>query len=314
MRPGRSESLRRARAFAPGHVTGFFAIFDAPHMLASRGSIGSGFSVELGAKVEVVGAGKGKKDIKLIVDGKVSRPDDYPVLEYVLSRFKGSGRDLPRGMVVRVKHELPLGAGFGMSAAGALSLAIALDVLATGDDVPSVFAYRTAHEADVYCRTGLGDVVSEAYGGFEVRLMPGISGIIRLLPISGDVYLFARDEGISTKDVLSDDRKRGDITTAGLRSLEEFMKEPTLERFSEISRKFARDSLLSTSEILDLLLLLGPVAHAGMIMLGNSVYAFPRPEKERDCEALAKRIEKQAKWRVWRTKVSKRGAYIISIA
>lgn len=302
--------MRRARAFAPGHVTGFFAIFDAPHRLASRGSIGSGFSVELGARVEVDAAGKGKQGIKLIVDGKASRPEDYPVIKYVLSRFKGSGRALPKGMVIRVKHELPLGAGFGMSAAGALSLALALDTLITGTDVPSVFAYRTAHEADIYCRTGLGDVVSEACGGFEVRLMPGISGIIRLLPISGDVYLFARDEGISTKEVISDDRKRGDITTAGLRSIEEFMAEPTLERFSEVSRKFATDSLLATKEILDLLLMLGPVAHAGMIMLGNSVYAFPRPEKENDCEEITKKIEKQRKWRVWRTRVSERGAYV----
>lgn len=302
--------MRRVRAFAPGHVTGFFAILDEPWRLALRGSIGSGFSVELGANTEIAVPDKGKKGITLIVDGKVSKFSDYPVMREVVSRFKDAGVRLPSRMVIRLSHDLPIGAGFGMSASGALSLALALDAITSGGEVPSQFAHRVAHEAEVACRTGLGDVIGEVHGGFEIRTSPGIQGVLRRLPISGDVYLFARDEGISTKRVLTDQQQRRLITEAGARSLREFIESPTLENFVEISRRFAVEAFLATNEVLELIATLGPVAYAGMVMLGRSVYAFPRPGMGKECEKVAERIEANGDWRMWKTRIAERGAFV----
>jgi pantoate kinase len=302
--------LRTVRAFAPGHVTGFFAIFDEPQRLVLRGSIGSGFCVELGARAKVSAPVKGKKGIALTVDGKRAKLSDYPVTHYVIEGFLRAGMPLPRRMVISLSHELPIGAGFGMSAAGALSLALALDAFASEKDDPSPFAYRTAHEADVACRTGLGDVVGEAYGGFEVRLLPGIRGVVKRLPFSSDVYLFARNEGISTRQVLTDPGKRRDIISIGSKALQDFLASPTLENFADVSRWFAEETRLATKEIIELTDTLAPVAYAAMVMLGNSVYAFPRPGKEKECESVAERIEASGKWHVWRTRIAERGAYL----
>jgi len=295
-------------------VTGFFAIFDQPQRLVLRGSIGSGFSVELGAWAQVSSPSKGKKEVVLTVAGKRAKLSDYPVTRYVVEGFAHAGVRLPSRLAIDITHELPIGAGFGMSASGALSLALALDALGSRQQgSPSPFAYKIAHEADVACHTGLGDVVSEAYGGFEVRLVPGIRGEVKRLPFSGDVYLFARNEGISTRQVLTDPAKRRDIVSVGSKALQDFVSSPTLENFAKISMRFAEETRLAPKEILELTRLLAPVAHAGMIMLGNSVYAFPRPGMEKECEDARKRIEAGKEWRTWKTRISEQGARILSI-
>jgi len=270
-----------------------------------RGSVGSGFSVELGARTEI------KKDnsqrFQFLVDGKPATKKKYPVLYHVLKRVMEERCASLEGLTVQVTHDLPLGAGFGMSASGALSLALAMEGILQ-DPVSPIFAYSIAHEAEVLCKTGLGDVVSAGYGGFEVRLTPGIYGTVKRLPIEGEVYLLTRGS-ISTKKVLSDRTMRRKITRIGQRCLKEFMKHPTLSRFAEVSRVFAGETGLLTDEISDTLDMLSPYAYAGMVMLGDSVYAFPRENQMRMCKKVISSLQKKGTWSIWKTRISRCGAY-----
>ena len=67
-------------------------------------------------------------------------------------------------IIVEHHVEVPLGAGFGTSGAAALSLALALnEALSLG--LSKIEAAQLAHVAEVECKTGLGTVIAETFGG-----------------------------------------------------------------------------------------------------------------------------------------------------
>src|SRR3989449_11189155 len=70
---------------------------------------------------------------------------------------------------------LPVSQGFGVSAAAALSTALALDD-ALGAKIPRDELVAIAHETEVECGTGLGDVVPASMGGMDLRLEPRAPG------------------------------------------------------------------------------------------------------------------------------------------
>ena len=119
--------------------------------------------------------------------------DDTTLSEATIRRFlQAAGRrgtTVPAGLVLDVRHEIsvPVGYGLGCSGAVALSLAYALnDALGAGmarEELGGI-----AHEAEIECRTGLGDVLASYHGGFEVRTKPGAPGVGRVEAIpAGDV-------------------------------------------------------------------------------------------------------------------------------
>jgi len=79
-----------------------------------------------------------------------------------------------RKFEIIIKHSInvPIGAGFGTSGAAALSLALALnEVFDLG--MSKIEAAQLAHIAEVECKTGLGTVAAETFGGLEIRVKPG---------------------------------------------------------------------------------------------------------------------------------------------
>ena len=79
---------------------------------------------------------------------------------------------------MNIEHEIsiPVGYGLGSSSAVALSLSLALDqALNTKLDKNTIG--QIAHNAEVNCKTGLGDVLASFHGGFEIRVKPGAPGI-----------------------------------------------------------------------------------------------------------------------------------------
>ena len=75
------------------------------------------------------------------------------------------------GITVKTRLDLPMGQGFGMSAAGSLS---ACHAVAKICGLSESDALRASHFAEVRLGTGLGDVISSFFGGFEIRKTPGI--------------------------------------------------------------------------------------------------------------------------------------------
>ncbi|MCU0853234.1 MAG: GHMP kinase, partial [Thermoplasmata archaeon] len=108
-----------AKAFCPGHITGFFQICEGKDFL-STGSRGAGLCLSLGATSTVSVTGAKKQSIEVIIDGQKSLAE---VTKHALRRLLG--QEKLRVSVVTLL-DLPQSQGFGMSAAGALSSSLAL--------------------------------------------------------------------------------------------------------------------------------------------------------------------------------------------
>ena len=114
----------RAKAFSPAHITGFFKAELEEKESNQLGSLGAGFSIQKGVRTTVSVRTKTKHDINNYgIRVKGFNTGDIRVSEYVLKKF------LVEGKYFDITHEInvPVGYGFGWSAAVALSLAIALN-------------------------------------------------------------------------------------------------------------------------------------------------------------------------------------------
>lgn len=285
-----------AAAFAPGHVTGLFEIHDEDPDPVKRGSRGAGFSLAQGVLTYVEVEPADSLSISIALD---KEEQDAPVTRDALTRVLRAAvrdgrvplnKDAPKGAKARIRVRawsdvhLPVSQGFGMSAAGALSSALALaKCLRMGRSE----AVRAAHEADVMMRGGLGDVIGAATGGFEIRTAPGLPpyGSIRSFVGYGECVLCVVGGKLATKDVLADPAKRAGVNAAGGKALAELMKAPSLDAFLAQSQAFARESGLLTPELERAMHAASPYGRASMSMLGNSLFAFGNVRKLEDALA-----------------------------
>ena len=253
------------RAWVPSHITGFFAAKRQDDPLRS-GSIGCGLCLSLGATTIIESAPE-IQDTEIVLNGMVS---DAPVSRFVVEK-------LARGPVrARTELEMPFGAGFGASGAGALGCAYALNAhfdLGLTADQAACFA----HEAEVCNGTGLGDVIAQNTGGLVVRLMPGGPGIghIDRIPVPLLTVDYVVRGPISTRDVLSDLNAMSLVNKAGVAALKELLKRPTLQNFMQLSRAFTMQSDLASDWALEAIEAVEAAGGmASMIMLGDAVFAF----------------------------------------
>jgi pantoate kinase len=254
----------KATAFCPGHITGFFQICEHKEPLRS-GSRGAGICTTLGATSTVVSK-KGNGDIEIYTNGRKS---DAPVTKQALARMI-LGRDID--LDVETLLDLPISQGFGMSAAGALSAALATAEIL---DAPMYAALEVAHEAEILHRTGLGDVAALSKGGVTFRRVEGLPPQGRVDRIRADVELVLAVVGppISTPTVLSDQDARERINLIGKECVEGLEFSPSLANFFRLSREFAMRTGLATKQIEEALTEIDDLGPSSMVMLGNSVFA-----------------------------------------
>src|SRR5208282_6564450 len=110
---------RRAAAFAPGHVTGIFAPDLGSSDPRGRGSRGLGVVVESGARSEAIWQPEKRSRIQV----RDERGGSLPITEEAVRHLVPAGSG---SVSVLVRHELPVGQGFGMSAAGTLASSLAV--------------------------------------------------------------------------------------------------------------------------------------------------------------------------------------------
>jgi len=242
--------MKEAKAFAPCHITGFFQILDQPANPLHAGSRGAGVSLSRGVKtvVKVRKAMKGSLQVRINGFGSNSVEVSKHVVDAFLSRFEQM-----ENFEIIVEHhvEVPIRAGFGTSGAAALSLALALnDVF--GLDMSKVETAQIAHVTEVECRTGLGTVIAEAFGGVEVRVKPGAPGIgeIKHVPASKDYIMACLTFGpLPTKKFLTDKETRKRINEFGGKLVDKLIEEPNVTNFMNFSRQFAEHVGLITEKI-----------------------------------------------------------------
>ena len=255
----------KAKAFCPAHVTGFFKAEEG-------GSLGAGFSIELGVTTEVCASeGEGTR-----IRARGRKPGDLRVSRRVAGRFRRISGFAGK---LEITHELgvPVGYGLGCSAAAALSLAYALDE-ALGTGLGRQGSARIAHEAELECRTGLGDVLAAYHGGFEVRVCAGAPGRGRVVKMpSGDLAaVIACFAPVSTTEFIKN--RMSGINGLGGRMVSELLRGGGAEKFQKMSLEFAEYIDIMTPRMRRAA---GCLRECGVAMFGETVFALvPAREAE----------------------------------
>lgn len=263
--------------FVPGHITGFFTVEDHDVSL-KRGSCGAGFLLSKGVKTTI------SESDKLAVE---VNQGDSTVIDEVLKIL-----EIDPNFKITQDIQLPIGAGFGTSAASALSLALAInEYLNLG--YSKELCGQIAHMAEVNLGAGLGDVIGQNGEGLVLRVEPGAPGIGEIKSFKHDVYVAWKTfGGIETSSIIQDPHHKQVISDVGLKYLEYFEEKPSLRNFLDFSYKFSSETKLMSDEVKELVDYFNSrpnILGSSMAMLGNTVFAFAQNEddfKNMDVENL----------------------------
>jgi len=277
---------KRAKAFSPAGISSFFQICDTepngkpitnPKRIGARGG---GFALKRGVWTEVEVAESNEKKVEVFINNKLAPETQTTrtVVDMCLEKVDES-------YSIRIRHsvEVPIGAGFGTSAGGALGTALALNY-ALNKSLTCSELGRIAHVAEVKCKTGLGTVSGLLFGGCVIVKEPGAPdhGAVDRIPVPPNHYIVA---GVFqprlTREFLESTEKRGVINKIGQETLQKILAQPSVENFMHASRRFAETTGLTTDRVLKLM---DEAEKAGAVgaaqnMLGEAVHALVEGDK-----------------------------------
>ena len=308
---------KRARAFSPAGISSFFQICDTEPNgklitdLERVGARGGGFGLKKGVLTEVNVVKSKTNSVKIFINDKEAPEAETTrtVVDMVLERASQ-----PYKVEVRHRVEVPIGAGFGTSAAGAfgtgLALCRALNLRLTYNEIG-----RIAHVAEVKCKTGLGTVSGIMFGGCVLVLEPGAPdhGAVDRIPISPDYHIVA---GVFqprlTNKFLDSTKKRAVINQVGQKTLERILTEPSLENFLHCCREFAEKTELATRRVVKLMTEAEEAGAVGAAqnMLGEAVHALVERNKVKNVVEVFERVLPRDKIVV--AEVSLQGAQLVT--
>jgi len=278
-----------ATAFCPAHITGFFKAELGKGDSKQLGSLGAGFSIQKGVKSTVTIRDKIKHDISdfsIKVNG--FETGDIRVSELVLSKFSTEGK------FVDITHEIdvPVGYGFGCSGAVALSLSIALND-ALECKLSKIQVAQIAHDVEIECKTGLGDVLASYYGGFEIRVKPGAPGIGQVRKIDSkekrDVIIICFNP-ISTKKFLNE--RITTINGLGGKMVNKLIESKDTEEFQDMSVKFAKYVNVITPKMNKVITILHENGiKCGVALFGETVFSLVTKDQKDKVREILKQFD-----------------------
>lgn len=277
--------MRETAAFSPGGITSFFEIRDRqpdgrPFRDPARaGARGGGLVLSRGivTRIRLRPARKSRVSVRIngqaAHEAKTSLSTISELLRYTCQKYE-----------VTVEHrvDIPIGAGYGASAAGSLSAALAFSEAA--DLGMSINQLGTVvHLAEIANGTGLGTVGPLLTGGFVITKKSGGPGIavIDRLPVSPRLKVVSACFGpISTKAALRSKSLRKKVNTLGSSTLRSIVRDPRPRNFMRASRAFAHGlGLMSrqTAQLIELMESSGAIG-ATQNMLGQAAHAIAEHE------------------------------------
>lgn len=294
-------------AFSPAHVTGFFkADVNQNQKPEFQGSLGAGFSIQMGVTttVEVQDSEFTSHTIKITG----YQPDNIQVSEFVIKEFL---KHMQGNYFISVHHDIkiPVGYGLGCSAAVALSLAFALNQ-AFGTNFSKEFLGQLAHNAEVVCQTGLGDVLASYHGGFEIRTKSGAPGIgqIKKLPTESLSVIMICFSAISTKEFLKE--RLHFINGLGGKMVNKLVSTKNIDNFHDYSIEFAEYVNILTPKMKTVINdLRRNGIKCGVALFGETVFALVRQDLE---EKTLKILGKYQDGIIIKSKIDEQGARVIT--
>nr|WP_294998604.1 pantoate kinase [uncultured Methanobrevibacter sp.] len=254
--------------FVPGHITGFFTIENHDISL-KNGSCGAGFLLSKGVRTTISKADEFAVEIN---------QGNNTIIDEVLSIM-----EIDANFKITQDIQLPIGAGFGTSAASALSLTLAInEFLNLG--YSRGLCGQIAHMAEVNIGGGLGDVIAQTGHGMVLRTQPGAPGIGEIKSFKHDVYIgWKTFGGIDTASIIRDPHHNEVLSDIGLKYLEFFEEKPSLRNFLDFSCRFSNETNLMSDEVKELVDYINSrsnILGSSMAMLGNTVFAFAQNEDD----------------------------------
>lgn len=314
--------------FVPSHITGFFSIFDNENHLL-KGSLGAGVLLDKGVITEIDSNDDGSSGLSIMINGKKDDYNEVIILKTIELMDKELNKDEIsfnlENIIIKQTIQVPIGCGFGTSAASAIGTAICINEhFNLGLSIGECSQY--AHLAEVTLGTGLGDVIAELSKGIVLRTKvgaPGYGEAKSIVPhektgfgvfesLKSDFYVITKTLGeISTASIIEDPKHKKLITQVGMEIGEEFNKkddgivigskfknkfnvavdsefneEETIRKFMNASLKFAKKTHLINDELQKIVHQLhGRVLGSSMAMLGNTVFAIANEEQKLKLEA-----------------------------
>jgi pantoate kinase len=293
-------------AFSPAHITGFFkAELDLAARPEVQGSLGAGFSIQQGVTTTVEVQDSEFSDHTITISGY--QPDNTQVSEFVISEFL---KNIEGNYFLKVHHDIkvPVGYGLGCSAAVALSLVYALNSAFRTNYTKEQLGIM-AHNAEVMCRTGLGDVLASYHGGFEIRVKGGAPGIGQIKKISSESYsaIMICFSPISTKQFLKD--RLASINGLGGKMVDKLVQTKNVDQFHDYSIEFANYVDIITPKmksVIDDLRQNG--IRCGVALFGETIFTLVKPEME---EKVISILEKYQDGIIIRSKIDQVGARLV---
>lgn len=251
-------------AFCPGQISGYFlpVISENPD---ESGSCGAGLVISEGVKVTA--SRNPVSSVDVYQTDRTGMPNKIAESSNIIMNLLDA---LDVSASITTCCHLPIGCGYGMSAAALLGATHALNRLFQFGMNEHECA-RLAHRLEVMERSGLGDVSGCQGGGFVVRVTPGPDGEIYRTMDTRSIFAITISP-IKTSSVLSSPEQIEKFKRAYPTTIPK-----TLDEFMTVARKFAEGTGLITEDVRNILLKCD--AHgipASMTMLGNGVFATGR--------------------------------------
>ncbi|EGG41643.1 GHMP kinase [Candidatus Nitrosarchaeum limnium SFB1] len=301
-----------ATAFCPAHITGFFkAYLENNNQKKSEelGSMGAGFSIKEGVTTHVNIFPKDNQSSNFKITTTGYQSDKTDVSEYVLNEFLKLGNF--ENLFFDIQHEItiPVGYGLGSSSAVALSLSYALDhVLKTKLD--QTIIGKIAHNAEINCKTGLGDVLASYHGGFEIRVKPGAPGIGQVEKINTEdiSIIMICFSPISTNKFIKE--RLFQINGLGGKMVDRLLESKNYEHFQDMSLEFAKYVQVMTLRMEKLIKELSSNGiKCGVALFGETVFTMIPIDKEKQ---VLKILEKYSDGIIIKSKLDNHGARLLN--
>lgn len=290
------EALPVSEAECPAGISSFFEIVERDSAgspltdPAKIGARGGGFGIIRGVSARVNTRKSSHTRINIRINSKpapAARTTRWAIREILKTRRLAVDVD------VHLKIRVPIGAGFGTSAAGTLASCLAL---ADAADIPMTMndVGRITHVAEVVNKTGLGTASALLTGGFVLVTEPGAPGVgsvDRLMFPEHHSILCAYLGPIPTRGVLAQSNIASKVNPAARQVMDKVRKKPDLYTFLREARRFSESVGFQTpnvARLVEAMISTGAIG-ATQNMIGEAVHGVvPEERAKRAVEKLRK--------------------------
>jgi pantoate kinase len=286
-----ASTVSTAQAFCPGHITGFLAKAsdlgsynnnkeNGNHKSSylNMGSLGAGLAIDRGIATTVKVYERGDNHTRTTYDVSINGSNQNSNMDVTKSVVEDYIKFLRgKSYYIKIEHEtsIPIGYGLSSSGAAALSLSYALNnALNVGLDIKQ--AAQIAHCSEIECKTGLGSVLAQYGGGFELRSRigaPGVGVIDKIASVQNLKVVILCLSPVSTKKFLTE---RVELLNGfGEKMLERLKASRNISEFLDMSFDFANSIGLIQGRSRTLIGRLKSLGFGSSIALfGNTIFSI----------------------------------------